>query len=81
MKIIYLSLKRRRNNNLQFWKLIEINDGHDYLIQNTLNNCYVKINNLEVFCGLISNQKESEFKLIKIYNESDEKIISLIIEL
>lgn len=66
-----LSLKRK--NNLQFWKLIEINDGNDYLIQNTLNNCYVRVNNLEVFCDIMSPQKASEFKLIKIYNEIDKK--------
>ena len=62
---------RRIKNNLQFWKIININDDNDYLIQNILNNCYIKIINNKIFCNLISSQKASAFQLIKIYDEID----------
>ena len=55
------------NDNLQFWKIIKVNnDG--YKIQN-INNCYILIKSNKAYCLFIPENKASQFNFLKIFNE------------
>ena len=76
-KLTYLEndelLLKKRKNFSQLWKIIKINNNNDYIFQNALNNCYIKIIHFKALCDVISPQQASIFTLIKIYSETDKK--------
>ena len=63
-----LILKKNKNKH-QLWKFIKNNNN--YKIKN-INACYIKVNNLKLFCNNIHENNATEFQLIKIYNEVEE---------
>ena len=59
----------RKYNNRQLWNLIKTNDNN-YIIKNK-NNCFCKVEKLNVLCEDIPFHEASTFKIVKIYLEAD----------
>ena len=57
----------RKYNNRQLWNLIKTNDN-DYIIKNK-NNCFCKVEKLNILCEDIPFHKASKFNIVKIYLE------------
>ena len=62
-------IKKKSTSNL--WIFIEINNN-SYIIQNK-EKCYLKLEKSNIICDFISFEKASQFKLIKIFSERNEK--------
>jgi len=62
----------QNNSNSFLWNFIQIN-GNNYVIKN-INNCFIQVSKLKIYCKKISFNKASQFKLIRIYSERKENI-------
>ena len=62
----------QNESNSNLWNFIQIN-GNTYIIKN-INNCFIKVSKLKLYCDKISFNEASQFKLIRIFSERKEKI-------
>ena len=62
----------QNESNSNLWNFIQIN-GNTYIIKN-INNCFIKVFNLKLYCDKISFSEASQFKLIRIFSERKENI-------
>ena len=74
-RLVYLKDKElifdKTNTSLDLWNIHKISyDG--YIFQN-INSCYIIIIKFHIFCNYIPETEASIFKLIKIYNEVNER--------
>jgi hypothetical protein len=74
-RLVYLKDKElifdKTNTSLDLWNIHKISyDG--YIIKN-INGCYIITIKFHIFCNYIPETQASKFKLIKIYNEVNER--------
>jgi hypothetical protein len=88
IKLCYSQDKELILNNkyhdLHLWFLRKIghnDDYDDYIIKNNNNNCYIKIDRLKILCDTIRDDEATIFKLIKIYDEVNEDIKDINMEI
>ena len=74
-QLIYLNNKElvlnENQNDFQKWNIIETNNKN-YILKNS-ENCYVRIDEFNVICDIISPNDTTKFKLIKLFSEIKEE--------
>ena len=58
------------DSNSNLWNFIKLN-GNTYIIKN-INNCFIKVSKLKLYCEKISFNKASQFTIIRIFSERKE---------
>jgi hypothetical protein len=70
-KITLTKSEKKKKIKYTFWNFIKKNNNN-YIIRN-INNCYIKIVNYNIICDNFNEEEASIFKLIKIYEEVEDK--------